>query len=329
MKKKIMLLFVCGTLMFAIAGCEASQDVDTSEETKEESEEAATEEIEEEEINQDESEPVDEAKIEIESHEVNSDVDGFFKVKYKIKNIGDEVVTFYGISIKELDEEGDILNDYYSYNKNEIKTELNPEQSVYLELTFSEEDGIAKIESDEVVLYDEDGSIQYIPLPETYIVEIETTDVNTEEEEETTVETEDLSEESGETSTFIAQGHTSLFNFMSACLENGCEYYNPNNNNGTVAATAEYNGSNYNISYIVQDQRVYSVTIFAGNEDNVNTDDYKNCVAAFAKSLNSSLENETALNLIDQAIENPGEQIIDSDTLFRYVSSDYAMTISY
>lgn len=60
---------------------------------------------------------------------------GYVDLVYKIKNNSSMDLTFQAISITEIDKEGDILNNYDSYNKHAMPTLLKPGQSLYLDLT--------------------------------------------------------------------------------------------------------------------------------------------------------------------------------------------------
>lgn len=90
-------------------------------------------------------------KFSIISHEIKPDQYGYFEIYYTIQNVSDETLIFKGISIKEFDHADTILNDYYSYNKNAMFTEVNSNQKLRLKLTFDQSDGIARIESFEYV----------------------------------------------------------------------------------------------------------------------------------------------------------------------------------
>lgn len=72
---------------------------------------------------------------------------GFFKGIYTITNNSEKALIFEGISMKELNGENVIIGDYYSYNKHAMETELQPGQSLELEMTFQYADGISQIES--------------------------------------------------------------------------------------------------------------------------------------------------------------------------------------
>ena len=119
------------------------------------------------------NESYDSSPFLIESHEIKEPTSPFYHIVYVLENISDRSLVFSGISIKEFDSQNTILGDYYSYNKHAMDTIVEPGQKVRLDLTFSKEDGIARIESDECCFYfTEDETTQHsAPLDPIYIVD--------------------------------------------------------------------------------------------------------------------------------------------------------------
>lgn len=103
--------------------------------------------------------------------EISVTVEPYFEIIYEIKNNTEEVITFEGISIKEYDSNNTILGDYYSYNKNAMETNLDPGQSMKLDLTFSREEGISKVESTEYEFYDKNNNLITGTFSTPHIVE--------------------------------------------------------------------------------------------------------------------------------------------------------------
>lgn len=90
---------------------------------------------------------------------VNSSGNGFYTISYEIQNATSDTITFRGISIDEYDTENVNLKSYYSYNKNATFFELAPGNSGILELTFSDDSGIARVVSNTYQYTTVDGTI--------------------------------------------------------------------------------------------------------------------------------------------------------------------------
>lgn len=111
-------------------------------------------------------------EIQISNYTVNDLGSGLFEIVYEIKNNTDNNIVFMGISMKEFDENDTVLNDYYSYNKNAVDTELQPQQSTNLKLTFSNNNGIKKIENTSYRFKTLDGEMIEGKLSNPYIVQL-------------------------------------------------------------------------------------------------------------------------------------------------------------
>lgn len=113
-------------------------------------------------------------EIKIVSHELKTDSfdDDYFEVKYKIQNTSNEEVTFKGISMLEYDEVGDVLDSYQSYNKASKEVDLEPNQSMYLELTFCKNDGITQIKNKKYTISINGKEINGV-FSQPYIVDVD------------------------------------------------------------------------------------------------------------------------------------------------------------
>lgn len=159
--KKISLLLIL-LLCFSLIGC-SSQEASSSSvsSTKETSEQQAT--SKQQEITQ---------KFEILESKVIGSEYGYINTKFKIKNISDQELTFEGIAIRELDANGDILDTWNSYNQNAVEADLEPGQSVYLELSHDE----GEVKSVEITGYTydtEDETFIEEDFPEKITLELE------------------------------------------------------------------------------------------------------------------------------------------------------------
>ena len=165
-------------------------------------------------------------------------------------------------------------------------------------------------------------------------VETETTEsvseVETEPKENTTEEKVDNNSESeiGETEseTFIAKGDTTLMNFLSVASDNGYDITNPERNGTDVTAIAKGSGGEFSVCYMVENQHVYRVEIVTDGDEI--SDDYKECVAAMAKAINPDIDDTALADDIEQVI-NQDEELVDSDTYFRYDSDERTFTITH
>ncbi|OLR62512.1 hypothetical protein BHF69_07345 [Anaerostipes sp. 992a] len=115
---------------------------------------------------------INQGQFQIIGHEIVRDVDGYYDVVYRIKNISDETLTFVGFSIIELDTKGNINDSYESYNKHSVEVDLKPNQVYKLDLTFSDEDNIASIESENYVYEDNNGDYIEGEFSKKYVVKI-------------------------------------------------------------------------------------------------------------------------------------------------------------
>lgn len=85
-----------------------------------------------------------EDELEIVNASVESIRNGFFVIKYEIRNNTSENLTFKGISIDEYNIDDVQIKSYKSYNKNATFFEIAPGDSGVLELTFAYDSGITK-----------------------------------------------------------------------------------------------------------------------------------------------------------------------------------------
>lgn len=127
---------------------------------------------------------------------------------------------------------------------------------------------------------------------------------------------------------FVATG-IGLMGFLSAVENNGYTIIEPNRDGSYVTAIANGTDGNYKIKYMVENQKVYSVSIFAETIDMLTDTGYLNCVSGIAKSINSNIDESTIDESVYQAMSKPDSKINNNDTLFRYDSINRAMVISY
>ncbi len=122
-------------------------------------------------VSHNENKHIDE--ITIVSHTIEPTLsDDFYVVNYKIKNNTNKTIIFHYISMIEIDINGDILNTYSSWNKHAENTTLDPEQCMYLDLTFAKSDGIHQIKNDKYEIEYPNGDIVDGIISEPYIVEV-------------------------------------------------------------------------------------------------------------------------------------------------------------
>lgn len=191
--KKILALLCCFIFVFSAAACgnENANEAALSQNTK-----------------KDESKN-DECLFEITDYEISPVATDYYEVIYTIKNISDGPLTFKGISIKEFDSDNTIIGDYYSYNKHAMETEVEPGQSLKLDLTFAYEDEICKIETSKYCYKDENGT-----LYEERFDEIFTAYINSSDEDEKEISSGDATEVVRQLETILKDDPTYY----------GCEY---------------------------------------------------------------------------------------------------------
>ena len=135
--------------------------------------------------------------------------------------------------------------------------------------------------------------------------------------------------ESAETEKFVAQGKTTLMNFLSAASDNGYEITNPERGEIYITATAKGSEAEYEVKYMVENQKVYSVSVYSDSIEKITEDTFLNCVYAMAKAINPDIAEDTLKEAVDEAIATPDKEIVNEDTMFRYNSEDIDCTISY
>lgn len=145
--------------------------------------------------------------------------------------------------------------------------------------------------------------------------------------QETTLD--DIEEDSTtqqETEYFIAQGNTTLYNFLDAVSSNGYHLYNPQRDDVYVNAVAKGTGGSFNICYMVEEQHVYMVEVFA---DDLMSDGFKDCVRAMALTLNPNISDDGLEEAINYVLDSTDESYVIEDTLFRFDSADNKLVITY
>ena len=98
-------------------------------------------------------------ELEIVNTSVESIGNGFFVVRYEIKNNTSDNITFKGISIDEYNTDEVQIKSYQSYNKNATFFELAPGNSGIVELTFAYDSGITKIITNSYKYENADGEL--------------------------------------------------------------------------------------------------------------------------------------------------------------------------
>lgn len=83
----------------------------------------------------------------VEAHAEPVNEYGYFDMIVTVVNNTDSEKNFLGVDIQELDENGNIINSYMSYNKNAVDTIVQPGQQLSIPLTCSAADGIAGVSS--------------------------------------------------------------------------------------------------------------------------------------------------------------------------------------
>lgn len=310
MKKRAYVL-ILSALMLSLSACgnvstNTGEKVDSSSEKNDEKE----------------SEEKIEDDMVIVSHEIDESAEGdYYKVIFTIENKTDEKVTYQYIGLREIGENNVVKNDFNSSNQMSMETELEPNQAALQENMFSYADNLQAIEVDTYCYLDDVGNYIEKNLSEKYVVDVSGLNKNIAEEEAVT-QTEDNEK-------FVAQGNITLMNFLNAASDNGYSITNPNNDGTFVTATAKGEKGDYKVQYMVEQQKVYAVGVFAESEAMLQDDSYLECVCSMAKSINNSIDEETIKDAVNQAITSPDTQIVQDSTMFRYDSEDLELSISY
>lgn len=272
--------------------------------------------------NEQQSEEKIEDDMVIVSHEIDDCAEGdYYKVIFTIKNETDKKVTYQYIGLREIGENNVVKNDFNSSNQMSMETELEPNQAALQENMFSYADNLQAIEVDTYCYLDDVGNYIEKNLSEKYVVDVSELSKNIAEEEADT-QTEDNEK-------FVAQGNITLMNFLNAASDNGYSITNPNNDGTFVTATVKGENGDYKVQYMVEQQKVYAVGVFAESEAMLQDDSYLDCVCNMAKSINNSIDEETIKDAVNQAITSPDTQIVQDSTMFRYDSEDLELSISY
>lgn len=146
MKKKLLLSAIVAVMAFALCGCSSQSANDTSQNESSSTEEETTNQYTDEFI-----------VVDCEVEELSQ---GFYDVIVTVENNTDETKSFYGVSITDLDKDGNIIDSYMSYNKNAIEEDLKPGQELSISLTYSEDDEVDSIKCDSYEYIDGDTLVQ-------------------------------------------------------------------------------------------------------------------------------------------------------------------------
>ena len=127
---------------------------------------------------------------------------------------------------------------------------------------------------------------------------------------------------------FVAKGKTTLMNFLSNAEINGYDIVEPDRNGSYVTAKAKNEKSDFDIRYLVEEQKVYMVEISADN-DGKNSPEYKQCILGLSKSLNPDMQSDLLNQTIEKALSVPYESVINNDTLFVFDEEKAVFTITH
>lgn len=233
--------------------------------------------------------------------------------------IGNTSKTKYDVYVLECEEKGFDINaikaDTTFYAENEFGYKLVVDyyacDLVYICLEeMEDEDG-----SNEGETNNEHTSSQETTTLPPSSTESTSSNINSE-----TVEDEDYG--------FVAQGETSLMNFLNNASNNGYEIVDPQRDGVYINAKAKKGNIVFDIQYMVEDQKVYMVEIKMNTSDKTSSE-YKKCIAAMAKSLNADIEINVLNSAIEQVLNNPNNRVIKSDTLFLFNDSKGVFTITH
>lgn len=129
---------------------------------------------------------------------------------------------------------------------------------------------------------------------------------------------------------FIASGKD-LLAFLTLAMQNDYSIDVAKRNGDIVFASAVYKNTETPICYMVENQRVYSVSIIERKKGDMKKENYMDCAIAMAKSLNYQITTDVAEEAIQIAMKNPGIGVITSvnDTQFIYESDEGILSIYY
>ena len=134
--------------LLALTGCQSQQATSTVKHTENEDDgdddvdETETAEVE----NNGKSGPKDVFTI-VNVNRGNNDEYGYWEMSVTVKNNSDQAEQFLGFHIDELDNNGNIIASYMSYNKNASYTVVEPGQEYTIDLTESIDDGVCGMQS--------------------------------------------------------------------------------------------------------------------------------------------------------------------------------------
>ena len=118
-------------------------------------------------------------------------------------------------------------------------------------------------------------------------------------------------------------------NFLSAASDNGYEITNPKREDIYITAIAKGSEDEYKVKYMVENQKVYSVSVYTDSVEEMSDESFQKCFYAMAKALNPELDEEAIKESTEGAVTTPDKEIIDADTLFKCDSKDMCLTVSY
>lgn len=126
---------------------------------------------------------------------------------------------------------------------------------------------------------------------------------------------------------FIAQGNTTLMNFLMACEDNGYSILKPHRDDDIVTAFAKGENASFTIKYFCESQHVFMVKIV--NNNMATSDEYMDCVMAMAKSINPDINTSKLKSNVKKSIKNPNRGFVTEQTYFDYDSAVGTFTITH
>ena len=126
---------------------------------------------------------------------------------------------------------------------------------------------------------------------------------------------------------FIAQGNTTLMNFLMACEDNGYSILNPHRDDDIVTAFAKGENASFTIKYFCENQHVFMVKIV--NNNMATSDEYIDCIMAMAKSINPDINTSKLKSSVKKSIKKPNKGLVVEQTYFDYDSTIGTFTITH
>lgn len=130
---------------------------------------------------------------------------------------------------------------------------------------------------------------------------------------------------------FNAKGSTGLMTFLTNASNNSYDIADPNRDGNTVTASVNHNDNIINgieVKYYVEEQKIYNVIIYANTSEIFNSQIFKDCSYAMAKSINPNLTIDKIKEEFNKAKENNGKSVYEN-TLFLINDESKTYSIAY